>query len=209
MPAGQRVSFTLEDGTLVWLNAQSKLSYPAEFSDKERHVKIEGEAFFEVAKNIDKPFIVSTSRADIKVLGTTFNVCDYPDEPSSRISLIEGKINVYDRENTEKTTELNRNEELTIIDNTINVSAIRDKNYFLWREGIYSFENERFEFILKKLELYYDVGITVKNKEMLDWRYTVKFRQRDGIDEIMRLLQRIHRFNVIKDEEKNTITISK
>jgi ferric-dicitrate binding protein FerR (iron transport regulator) len=77
----------------------------------------------------------------------------------------------------------------------------------LWKDGIYSFEDEPFGNILKKLELYYDVTIEVKEPAMLQWRYTVKFRQRDGIDEIFRLLQRIRPFRLMKDGENNRIII--
>ena len=75
VPAGQRVRLTLQDGTEVWLNSQTKLTYPALFSDNERRVTVEGEAFFDVAKNPQKPFIVSTQGLEMKVLGTKFNVC--------------------------------------------------------------------------------------------------------------------------------------
>lgn len=77
-PAGQRAQLILQDGTEVWLNAKSKLIYPARFTGDKRNVTIEGEAFFKVAKDPSRPFIVSTHDVDMKVLGTQFNVCSYP-----------------------------------------------------------------------------------------------------------------------------------
>jgi ferric-dicitrate binding protein FerR (iron transport regulator) len=207
VPAGQRLNFTLEDGTLVWLNAQSRLTYPVAFQGKERRVRVEGEAFFEVAKDTERPFIVSSERVDMKVLGTTFNVYSYPDEPYSRISLLEGSLLVYDPQDPSKAVRLKKFEEVVVQDGRMSVFPAT-ANVALWKEGIYSFEDEPFGNILKKLELYYDITIEVKEPSMLQWRYTVKFRQRDGIDEIFRLLRRIHPFRLVKDSENNRITIS-
>jgi ferric-dicitrate binding protein FerR (iron transport regulator) len=205
VPAGQRVNFTLEDGTNVWLNAQTKLTYPVAFRKNERNVAVEGEAWFEVAKDSDRPFIVSSKDFRIKVLGTTFNVYSYPEENTARISLMEGSLAVYNRD----VVTLKPLEEVTLEGDRMTVGNIADRNYFLWTKGIYSFENERFENIVKKLELYYDINIDIEDIAMREWRYTVKFRQRDGIDEILRLMQRIHKFKITKNEEKNCIKITK
>jgi ferric-dicitrate binding protein FerR (iron transport regulator) len=209
VPAGQGMRFTLEDGTIVWLNAQTRLTYPTEFSAKERHVTVEGEAYFEVTRDASRPFIVSTGDVDIKVLGTTFNIYNYPAEPYSRISLIEGSLAVYNPKKPSKYIKLKPQEEITVRGNQMTVAKIKDNNYFLWKEGIYSFNNELFENILKKLELYYDITIEVNDPAMLQWRYTVKFRQRDGIDEIFRLMQQIHKFTIVRDEENNRLIIRK
>jgi ferric-dicitrate binding protein FerR (iron transport regulator) len=206
VPAGQRLHFTLEDGTTVWLNARSRLSYPVAFRGGERRVRVEGEAFFEVVRDAGRPFIVSSGRVDMKVLGTTFNVYSYPDEPYSRISLLEGSLLVYDPQNPLKAVKLKKFEEVVVQGGHMSVFPTTE-NVALWKDGIYSFEDEPFGNILKKLELYYDITIEVKEPSMLQWRYTVKFRQRDGIDEILRLLQRIHPFRLVKDREENRITI--
>jgi ferric-dicitrate binding protein FerR (iron transport regulator) len=210
VPAGQRVSLTLQDGTLVWLNAQSTLTYPTSFSEKERRVVIEGEAFFEVAKDARKPFIVTSGGIDMKVLGTTFNVYNYPHEKISRVSLMEGSLQVSMRgRNASKSIILKPNEEVTIRNDCMKISTISNRDYFLWKDGIYSFESETLENIMKSLELYYDIAIEIKDPTMLQWRYTVKFRQRDGLPEILRLMQRIHKFGMVMDEENNQITINK
>ena len=89
------------------------------------------------------------------------------------------------------------------------ISTFPHADYFLWRDGIYSFINEPLIDILKKLELYYDVKIIVKDQSIYNWEYTGKFRQRDGIDEILRMIQRIHKFKISKDEESNIFTLSR
>lgn len=209
VPAGQRVKLTLQDGTEVWLNAQTKLTYPTVFAENERRVKVEGEAFFDVAKNPEKPFIVSSQGIEMKVLGTKFNVCSYPGEDALQTSLLEGSLKVYDPQKETKAVILKPNERVTITNNRMVVDALPHLDYFLWKDGVYSFKEEPLSHILKKLELYYDVRIIVKDQSVFNWEYTGKFRQRDGIDEILRMIQKIHKFNIVKDEEKNVITLSK
>jgi ferric-dicitrate binding protein FerR (iron transport regulator) len=91
----------------------------------------------------------------------------------------------------------------------MSLRKIQNSDYFLWKDGIYTFENERLLDIIEKLQLYYDVKIVVKDPEIFNVRYTGKFRQRDGIDEILRIIQKIQKFNVQKDTENNVITITK
>lgn len=209
VPAGQRVNLTLPDGTVVWLNAQSRLIYPTIFAENERRVSIEGEAYFEVVPDKTKPFIVSIGDIEVKVLGTSFNVYNYPKETYCRVSLVEGSLQVYHPQNQLDGIVLKPNEEVRIEHGKMQVSVIPNADYFLWTEGICSFDNEDLDIILKKLELYYDIDIEVKDTDMLLWKYTVKFRQRDGIDEIFRLMQKVHPFHMQKDGENNKIIISK
>lgn len=208
VPAGQRVKLTLQDGTEVWLNSQTKLTYPALFTGDERRVEVEGEAFFEVAKNPEKPFIVSSQGVEMKVLGTKFNVYSYPGE-AIQTSLLEGGLKVYYTHSEHKSLILKPQEQVTIKDNQMKVGVLPHADYFLWKEGVYSFKNEPLIKILNRLELYYDVRIIVEDSSIFSWEYTGKFRQRDGIDEILRMIQKIHKFNIVKDEEKNSITLSR
>ena len=209
VPAGQRVKLTLQDGTEVWLNSQTKLTYPALFSGKERRVTVEGEAFFDVAKNPEKPFIVSSQGVEMKVLGTKFNVHSYPGKETIQTSLLEGGLKVYFPHAESKGVILKPDEQVTIKGNQMKIGSLPHADYFLWRDGIYSFINEPLIDILKKLELYYDVKIIVKDQSIYNWEYTGKFRQRDGIDQILHMIQKIHKFKISKDEEKNIFTLSR
>ncbi|MGM9802857.1 MAG: FecR family protein [Muribaculaceae bacterium] len=207
VPAGQRVQLTLQDGTEVWLNAQTKFTYPAVFAGNERRVQVEGEAFFSVAKNPQQPFIVSSQGVEMKVLGTKFNVTSYPGENAIHTSLLEGGLKVYFHNAESDGIILKPNQQVTIKGKQMEVTPLPHTDYFLWRNGIYSFVNEPLIDILKKLELYYDVKIVVEDPSIYTWDYTGKFRQRDGIDEILRMLQHIHKFSITKDEENNIYTL--
>lgn len=206
-PAGQRAQLILQDGTEVWLNAKSRLTYPAHFTGDSRKVAIEGEAFFKVAKDPSRPFIVSTHDVDMKVLGTQFNVCSYPENEYVQTSLLEGSVCVFFPDKENEGIILNPNQQVTVSNGRMKVEPIRLKEHFLWRDGIYAFENEPLTDILKKLELYYDVKIVVKNTSLFKGTYTGKFRQRDSLDDVFRVLQQIHKFKVEKDIERNIVTL--
>lgn len=209
VPAGQRAQLTLQDGTEVWLNAQSTLTYPSQFSGRTRKVTVLGEAYFNVAKNRKKPFVVTTQHIEMKVLGTQFNVYSYPETGYIQTDLVEGALKVYAKQSPQTCVTLKPNEQVTIKDGKMSIDHITDSDYFLWKDGIYTFNNERLLDIIEKLQLYFDVKIVVKDPGIFNVRYTGKFRQRDGIDEILRIIQKIQKFRVQKDTENNVITITK
>lgn len=188
VPAGQRIKLTLQDGTTVWLNSHTTLTYPAIFDKKERRVAIDGEAFFIVAQDKHKPFIVSSQGIETKVLGTQFNICSYRKNNDVRTSLIEGSLQIYFTGKENESIILSPNEQISIKNGTIKVDTISHHDYFLWKEGIYSFKDELLVDILNKLQLYYDVRIIIRNPSINQEKYTGKFRQRDSIDDILRIL---------------------
>jgi ferric-dicitrate binding protein FerR (iron transport regulator) len=209
VPAGQRAQITLQDGTEVWLNAQSTLKYPSRFSRKNREVEILGEAFFDVAEDKKKPFVVATQNVGMEVLGTAFNVYSYPETNYIQTDLVEGSLKIYTANDDTNGIILKPNEQVTIQGNNMTVGNIGNPDHLLWRNGIYSFNNERLIVIIEKLQLYYDVKIVVEDPEIFNVRYTGKFRQRDGIDEILRILQKIQSFKIKRDRDNNIITLTK
>lgn len=206
VPAGQRARLKLPDGTFVWLNAGSVLTYPSVFG-KERKVHLQGEGFFDVAKNLESPFIVSAGSLNIRALGTQFNVYCYPDAGLISTSLIEGSVKVYHPEDEAHGVVLKPNQQLIYNQRSFQTIQMQNEDDLLWKVGIYNFKSERLESILKKLELYYDVKIVVKNPEILSYRYTGKFRQRDGVVEILRIIQKIHLFKISENDERSIVTL--
>lgn len=207
VPAGQRAELTLPDGTKVWLNAGSKLSYPS-FFGKERKVFLSGEGFFNVSKNEKVPFIVSTRTIDVKALGTQFNVFSYPESNYTGVYLQEGSVKAYFPSSEAEGVILSPEQYLVQKGKQLVLSTM-DPDELLWREGIYTFKRQKLGRIIEKLELYYDVKIVVKDPEILDYEYVGKFRQRDGVMEILHLIQLIHNFKIKKNDELNQIILSK
>lgn len=208
VPAGQRARITLPDGTSVWLNAGSTLLYPSVFGD-ERVVKLSGEAYFDVAVDAHKPFVVSVKDINIKALGTQFNVFCYPKSEYISTFLKHGKVRVYEQGAESDGIILQPDQELFYKNGEFRVENRESSDALLWRDGIYSFRKEKLEVILKKLELYFDVEIIVKDSSILNKEYTGKFRQREGVMEILNILRKIHPFSIEKNEEKNQIILRK
>lgn len=208
VPPGQNAQLTLADGSQVWLNAGSTLHFPSRFVDGKRQVSLDGEGFFEVKANADKPFIVSTSAYDIKAVGTSFNVRAYKQSNKFETALLTGKVEVSDHF-ADKVLYLTPNNQVVVENNKLSVIPIQHADYFLWRKGILSFD-EPFIEVLKKLELYFDVNIQVNNKSVLENKRhsTAKFRTRDGLYHILDVLQLTHHFTYKKDEEKNLVIIN-
>lgn len=203
-PAGQRVQLELSDGTQVWLNARTKIEYPAAFVGKDRRVKLDGEAYFQVAKNASKPFIVQTSKGDVEVLGTKFNVESYSDDNTFTTALMEGAVKVtaggYQ-------CNLKPNQMAYLKDGKIRVAPIEDYNPYRWREGIISFKNETFPDIIHKFEKYYGVEFRIENKAVISYRCSGKFRHSDGVQYALRVLQKDVDFKFTRDEENHIIYI--
>ena len=207
VPRGGEFSLVLEDGTQVWLNAESELRYPIHFMGKERVVYLKGEAFFEVKQNGKVPFVISTEKANIKVLGTKFNVFAYKGHEEFNTSLVEGSVKVYQGESDADALDITPHECVFLSDGKLVKSYFDNSDFLLWKEGIYAFDDVPFSYIIKKLELYYDITIIQKNKKLDQYRFSGKFRQRDGVESVLQTLQKVYYFSFVKDEENNCITI--
>lgn len=202
VPAGQRASLRLSDGTKVWLNSRSVFSYPSNFSQKERKVKLEGEAYFEVSKNKKKPFIVSARSFDVKVLGTVFNLSTYKEFEESSVSLVEGRVEVEFDGRSKTDYILSPNHTLNYKKGKVQISVFDTNDSFIWKDGIYSFSNVSLSEIMKKMSVYYNVKIVIANPKLSASVYTGKFRQNSSVDEILSIIRRIQKFNL--DKRGNT-----
>ncbi len=206
VPAGQRAEITLEDGTKVWLNAKTTLKFPNKFSTQTREVKLDGEGYFEVAHNKSRPFIVSTDKYNVKVLGTKFNLMAYSDKGNFETSLLEGSVEIL-KPGIDKGVLIHPNEKIHLEENRLVISPIGNLNHFLWKDGIVSFDNETFPEMVKKLELYFDLKIFVKNDKIVNYRCTGKFRTKDGVEHILKVLKLKNEFIYEIDYKRNIITI--
>ncbi len=206
VPAGQRAELLLVDGTRVWLNAQTTFTFPAGFTSETRQVKLDGEGYFQVAKDATKPFIVETDKYNIRVLGTEFDVKSYSAEATFETSLLEGSVEVFSPV-TGGSVILEPNTQVVLVDGELKKTAIGESDPFQWREGVISFWDESVKEMFEKLELYYGVKIKVSNTDILNNRFTGKFRTRDGIEHVLKVLQLNMKFVYTKDNESNVITI--
>lgn len=206
VPAGNRTNIQLPDGTNVWLNANTSLRYPMVFSKTRREIQLDGEGYFEVAKD-KKPFIVKTNKYDVEVLGTTFNVEAYKDKSDFRTMLYEGKVKLYNTKNP-KAVYLSPGQTAELIGGTLQVVRTTDLNSYRWKDGLIYIEDKSFNAIMALFEKFYDVRIIVNNKSVKDLGYRGKLRISDGVDHALRVLQNDFPFKYKRDEEKNIIYIN-
>jgi len=206
VPAGQRAQLTLADNTKVWLNAKTTFTFPNHFSASSRNVTLDGEGYFEVSGNKKQPFLVKTEKYDIKVWGTRFNIMAYSGKPVFETSLLEGSVELLNP-GTDKGTLIRLNERIFLENNRLVRTPISNFNHFLWKDGLISFDNETFPEMVRKLELYFDLKIINKNNRILSNRYTGKFRTKDGVEHILKVLQLSNKFRFKIDDKLNIITI--
>lgn len=202
-PKGQRVYLTLADGTAVWLNPCTKLKIPNVFDAKQRMVELEGEGFFKVTKSSDIPFIVKTERYNIRVMGTEFNVFAYPGSKDFEAELVTGAVYVYGDSHPQQGVYLKPDEKVIEVNGRLHVVASKYKQQRLQSEGLYEFEDQSFEELLKRLELWYDVKFVVKNPAILKEKYIGKFRQSDKVDNILQAIKEVGKFQyrILSDKE--------
>lgn len=225
---GNKSNIRLPDGTEVWLNADSKITYNENFQGDIREVTLSGEAFFDVVKDRDRPFVIHTDVIDIKVLGTAFNVRSYADEKITEASLIRGSVEVTLRSNQKKYT-LEPNDKL-VIDHPVIVNdpgiAVRKKekattelaklvkvkfeekeksaSETLWTRGKLAFDEEPMEEIALMLERWYDVKVNVDDRVRKE-QYSGVFED-EGLEQVLRALKLSdHGFNYTINKKEVTI----
>jgi len=203
VPAGQRINIVLPDGTDVWLNAKTSIKYPASFNKKERQVEICGQAYFDVTKKQDIPFIVKTRDSRVKVLGTKFDIQTSPEGYISELMLMEGKVRI-DMNESDESIILNPFDKANAQDGKFLVEHTDDVSPYEWRNGILSFKNKTFEEIMKIFEKVYDVQIIISTPELKNERLTAKFRTVDGVDYALKVLQRECCFKITEKSESIT-----
>lgn len=204
--AGQRAELILPDSTKVWLNANSKLVYPSSFKEGIRQVELDGEAYFDVRHNGDNPFVVRTKSMNVTVLGTEFNVSAYSGIEEFNIALLRGSVELNSPDLSRK-YRMTAGEQVLYRDGKYVSDQIGSMDYFKWKEGLLSFNNQPIHVIIEKLRLYYDIRIEVADLPFLKERYSGKFRVKDGIEQVLKVLQLEHKFTYVKDNELNLITI--
>ncbi|MBV6647732.1 MAG: FecR domain-containing protein [Cyclobacteriaceae bacterium] len=160
---GQRSRFTLPDGSKIWLSGQSQISFPETFDANSREINLKGEAFFDVVKDPDRPFIVHTRDVDVKVFGTSFNVSAYPDDKFIQTTVATGLVGVKRREtdSPEDFTFIKPDQQMTFTksEDKLELSQVDNELYTSWINGELKFRNARLDIVTKKLSRWYGLDI--------------------------------------------------
>ena len=180
VPRGGECMIKLDDGTKVWVNAETKLKYPVAFVGDRREVVLDGEAFFDVAKN-EKPFIVKTSFGDVRVLGTAFGISAYASEPESYTTLVRGKVSV-EREGIKPVVILPGEQVVTSKDGKMIKQQVDVEEFVGWKDGIYVFKEKSLGEIMKTLERWYNISVDFQDKSLVDLPFTGNLKRYDDIN---------------------------
>lgn len=194
IPYGMRSEIKLSDGTIVWLNAGSRLIFPHKFTGKDRHVFLKGEAFFDVVENRNIPFIVTTDNINITVLGTEFNIKDNNSDSELEVVLVEGEIRL--KENSvfnflDKEIKLVPNQKAVYnkIENKMLVESGVDVTYYTsWKEGLFKFRRESILNVFKQLSRYYDVRFVTESSVELNQKFSGKLDLKESLEDVLKVI---------------------
>lgn len=189
-PLGQMTNVQLPDGTFISLNSGSSVTYHADFNTGKRIVKLQGEAFFDVAKDKAHPFIVKTSSLSFRVYGTSFNIEAYPEDKKINTTLVTGKLGVFNGSGKELTVLApGQNAFYDEIKSTITVSKVSTDMYTSWKKGLITFRNEKLGSIARKIERWYNVEIIIENPNLTDEPYWGTIMRNKPISQILEVLK--------------------
>jgi len=186
-PRGGQYQIVLSDGSKVWLNAASSIRFPTAFSGSLREVELTGEAYFEVAKNKEKPFQVKVRDMKIAVLGTHFNVKAYEDEAETKTSLLEGSVKIIQG----KEAGLLKPGQQAVInfkDDKVKIATADMVEVIAWKNGLFRFEGANIETIMREIGRWYDVEIVYAGKVPMR-RFEGKINRNAGLSEVLRILE--------------------
>lgn len=174
VPKGERLQFMFQDGTRAYINSDTRVRYPQQFGLSDRTIYIEGEAYFDVSPNKNRPFIVELEKGSIKVLGTSFNVEAYKEDKDIRVTLDEGKINLISW--TQKQHILNPGERIIYNKESGDCTIVKEEetqSISSWKKDIITFSNTPMTEVLEKLNRWYDIEFIIEDQEVLKYSYTI------------------------------------
>jgi len=226
---GSKSKIQLPDGSQVWINADSRIMYDENFRGPLREVQLVGEAYFDIAKDKDHPFIIHAGAIDVKILGTSLNVRSYTNEKSTETVLIRGSIEVTLRNSPDKKIILQPNEKLVVQDGkamirkdslarqrkenlpvmTLGLAHIREKDStamdILWVKNKLAFDQETLEDVARSSERWYDVKVNIRDERLKHTEYSAVFED-ESLRQVMQALQMTGNFNYVISKKEVTIT---
>lgn len=189
-PIGGEYSLVLSDGTKVFLNADSELKYPVEFSDGKRIVDLKGEAYFEVHKDSLRPFVVRVNGAEVTVLGTSFNVSTYGDDGQIYTTLVNGAVRVSSVKNGQaEVLKPGMQSVMDVQSGQLTVREVDVEPYVAWREGRFVFRAMTLDLIMRQLQRWYDFEVFYQNPELKDYEFRGVIKRDMDLDKVLSVIK--------------------
>ena len=192
IPRGAEYFIVLSDGTKIWLNSDSKLKYPVKFSKTERAVELSGEAYFEVSKDANKPFRVSSGAQIVEVLGTQFNISSYKDEDLIYTTLVEGKVKVFTENNPELTQNLTPGFQTYMYRESgdISIRKVDVSEFTAWKDGEFYFKNKTLYEMMQVLSRWYNIETVFKNEDRKNIHFTGTVKRYENLENMLSLIEK-------------------
>lgn len=209
VPGGADYAVELADGTIARLNCETELRYPVRFVGKERRVYLDGEAFFEVAKNAEIPFIVETKQMQVEVTGTQFDVKAYAEDETMQATLVEGGVKVCAYGAGSKPVALTPSQQyvLDVQTRQVEVKKVDVQLYTGWVEGMFVFKNQRLEDVMTMLARWYSVDVFYIGESVKDIRLSANLGRYEHIDKILDIIQETNKIGFSR--KGNVVTVMK
>ncbi len=207
IPKGKTYKLLLSDGTKIWLNSETEITYPTRFVGNKRVVNLIGEAFFEVAKNKEKPFIVNANGMEVKVLGTSFNISCYTTDKTFNTTLINGSVSV--KTNNKEAQTIVPSEQLTYYKESeqTTIHTVNTELFTSWINGEYIFKDTTLEEIVKKLQRWYDFSVNYEDESLKHNRHSLTADRNTNLDHLLEVIS--YTSNVKLERINNIINIKK
>ena len=189
VPRGGEYFMVLADGTKVWLNADTRLKYPVAFGGGVRKVFLEGEAYFEVAKDVRRMFVVETAHARVKVLGTSFDVCAYEEDGKVFTTLEEGSVEMEKADYTEALRMIPGEQVCLIEDGRMEKYEVETELFTSWRSGRLVFKNMSLEELMRNISRWYDVEVKFKKEHLKRIVFTGDVKKYEDLDEVLEFVE--------------------
>ncbi|MBO5252195.1 MAG: FecR domain-containing protein [Bacteroidaceae bacterium] len=203
-PRGKTFEVVLADGSKIWLNADSRLEYPSRFVGDRRVVKLHGEAYFQIAKDENRPFIVETDGLQTVVLGTEFNVRNYKKE-NSHVTLIKGSVKVNNTANEHSVVLVPGENARVLEDGSLGIQEVDVDTYIYWRDGYFYFDNRTLADIMQEIGRWYNVNVVFDDARVMNYKLRYFCKRDEGIEKAVERLQCLKKAQVSLDG--NTVYI--
>lgn len=185
VPRGGEYKIVLADGSRVWINSQSVVEFPSRFAGNERRVKLTGEAYLEVSRDVEKPFVVEVGNKEIEVLGTSFNVKDY--DGSFTATLVTGKVKVRVEE---ENYILDPSMQICMEHGGIVLRNVDPREFTAWKDGLFVFKKQKLRDVLITLARWYDLDVFYQNEELKDLHFTGTIERHNDVVDVVKFLEK-------------------
>lgn len=203
VPKGRHSSVVLADGTKVWVNSGTVLSFPNVFEEDNRTIYVDGEIYLEVTKDVSRPFYVKTSQMDVRVLGTSFNVTAYDDEHNQSVILTEGSVEVRGQNGLKR--KIQPQDRLVLEKNKMDVSRVNVYDYISWKDGVFLFKNKSLAYVAQRLSRYYRIHVEC-TPEVENYTCSGKLVLFDDLNSVLKTLK--ESLPISYEIEENVIKLS-